>query len=540
MQAHYLSVLRRAERETDIQLRHLVTEGKAAGAVFDIRAGIAHKLSGAQLAPLLVYLTPESRYYGDANLLRALRSMLDFTLRNLRPDGTVDLYLANFHSAPDSAFAILRYEDALDAMESAGDVPGKEALRDAMLSLENRLADGVMDGGFHTPNHRWVISAALARAARRLNRPELLTRAHAFLAEGMDCNEDGQYAERSAGGYDYINNNALMLIAGHMNRPDLLEPVRRNLVLLRSLFEPDGSIFTEYSTRQDHGARVYAERYFGQFLAMWRLTGEAALLSEAARLYEAWTAGLREAPDDLLYYGRYPELKTLPLPPAGEPWRGAAFLTQSGMARLVTDAFSATCIRGSADFLWVKTRDVSMFLRIGVHFFDCRHFVPETLVRDGDTWRMRWEGRGNYRLPLEPPVETSDWWKMDHTRRKTVRELTLSIDVAVTPCEDGLELDVQTGGCDDVPVRLEWNFAGGVQLETQSAVLLWNPGARLVVREGDIVAGGVDGEIRLGPCFGENRLVDGLWGALPVSKAHMNAYCTAPSPINRRLSLRVR
>ncbi len=47
-----------------------------------------------------------------------------------------------------------------------------------------RAVPGMMDGGFHTPNHRWVIAAALSQAARLFPDLDVRRTVDAYLAEG--------------------------------------------------------------------------------------------------------------------------------------------------------------------------------------------------------------------------------------------------------------------------------------------------------------------------------------------------------------------
>ena len=66
-----------------------------------------------------------------------------------------------------------------------------------------------MEGGFHTPNHRWAIAGMLKLCGRLFNDDVMYASADRYLAEGIDCNEDGEYAEKSAGNYNSVNNDAM-------------------------------------------------------------------------------------------------------------------------------------------------------------------------------------------------------------------------------------------------------------------------------------------------------------------------------------------
>src|SRR5690606_2938657 len=93
-------------------------------------------------------------------------------------------------------------------------------------------------------------------------------RAYKYLNEGIDCNEYGEYAERSSGNYNHVNNEQMIILAKETGDPSYLEYVRRNLDMMINYFEPDGTIFTGNSTRQDRGKKVYPDIYYNQYLYM--------------------------------------------------------------------------------------------------------------------------------------------------------------------------------------------------------------------------------------------------------------------------------
>ena len=53
--------------------------------------------------------------------------------------------------------------------------------------------------------------------------------------------------------------SCLIVMAEYLDMPELLEHVRRNLNMIEAYFEPDMSVFTGNSTRQDNGTDVYAD-----------------------------------------------------------------------------------------------------------------------------------------------------------------------------------------------------------------------------------------------------------------------------------------
>ncbi len=71
----------------------------------------------------------------------------------------------------------------------------------------------------------------------------------------FDGNADGEYAERSTGGYNCVVNDAMINLYEMTKNKEYLSYPERNLHMMELYFEPDGTIFTQNSTRQDRGKR---------------------------------------------------------------------------------------------------------------------------------------------------------------------------------------------------------------------------------------------------------------------------------------------
>ena len=74
---------------------------------------------------------------------------------------------------------------------------------------------------------------------------------------------------------------------------------------------------------------------------------------------------------------------------------------------------------------------------------------------------------GWYYLPFEEKPETSDWWKMDHTKRAQLHGPDMIFDVEVTEAENGIDVHIVNTGIDRAPLRVELAFDAGCRVETE-------------------------------------------------------------------------
>lgn len=131
------------------------------------------------------------------------------------------------------------------------------------------------DRGGHTPNHRWVLCAALGFLHELFGMKEAVLRAQEWLAEGMDMTPDGEWTERSNGIYSAVSDIMLIHAARLLNLPQLLDPVRLNLRMMMYLVHPTGEIVTDYSGRQDFGRYHDLSPYFLPYAIMAQLDEDA-------------------------------------------------------------------------------------------------------------------------------------------------------------------------------------------------------------------------------------------------------------------------
>lgn len=231
----------------------------AASAAMPHRSAMSHLLG-----MVAVFTFPGSGFYGSHELVGPLIGCLDRLEQLQGPDGLFGG--DNLSSPPDSAFtindaclAVQLLRAPSRAQEQAPlQAPGGGPASAVLPEIEERLwkiiakiTPALVEGGVHTPNHRWELSAALAQIHRLNPRPEIDRRIDEWLAEGIDQLPDGMYSERSPLYASAVTNPSLLIIADSSDRPELLDHVRKNLEAFLPWFNPDGTVESVFSRRQD-------------------------------------------------------------------------------------------------------------------------------------------------------------------------------------------------------------------------------------------------------------------------------------------------
>ncbi len=211
------------------------------------------------------FVTEDSRWYLDGALKAAILADLAYMRNHQRPDGCFDLTPCNYASPPDTAFMVNAMLNGWWLLEKCR-AEAADFIRGPMYALIDSASRGIAGGGFHTPNHRWAIAACLLNCEKITGNADLGRRAMQYLQEGLDINADGEFAERSAGNYNQVNDDQMIRLYLATGDKVYLEAAARNLEMMYCYFDPDNSVFTNNSTRQDMGKKVYADTYYILYL----------------------------------------------------------------------------------------------------------------------------------------------------------------------------------------------------------------------------------------------------------------------------------
>lgn len=463
----------RLARANDALVAAVLARQQADGAVPN-EHGIptVHDTAGLIATLVAARHATDSRHHRDAALLGPLERAAAYLQAAQHADGTIDLVSTNFHSPPDTAFMVEIIGGVSELLHRA-DEPAEARLRASLDQFIRRAGEALLTGGVHTPNHRWVVCAALARVHERFPERRYLERVEQWLAEGIDVDPDGQYTEKSTSVYSPVVNRALLTTARLLDRPDLLDPVRRNLEMTLYYVHPDGEVVTEASRRQDRYQRGSMSRYYYGYRTMALRDGNRVFAAMARQIERTAEPQLTS---ELLTFLAEPEFGG-PLPPdAPLPSEYAKVFAHSALARIRRGRVSATVLaQNSTLFSYRKGSAALEAVRLASAFFGKGQFVgQELVVRDG-SYVLEQQLDGPYFQPLTAdqiadgehvrmaPNGTLAVGSRAARARSNVQHLTSRVVIRETDGRFQLAFDL--GGTDGVPVALELAFRAGGRLE---------------------------------------------------------------------------
>ncbi len=447
-----------SDKEVDRVLRNQNTDPASRWrGLFTNEVGIHSPFSGGVILEALTpaFLQPRSKHFQSNTLPERIRLAVEAMARHQTPDGTWHLPTRNFNSPPDTGFIIRDLASAAVLLKRSG----KMDLFGAMEPVLRKAGSGLTKGGVHTPNHRWVICAALARLYELFGDDSYVRRIDQWLAEGVDIDPDGQYSERSTGVYNPTIDDAFVTMSAKLKRPELLEPVRKNLNSMLYLLHPGYEVVTEISRRQDRGTRRDIGRYWFALAYMARQdqNGQFATLARHFAASRAPLATLME----------YPELADQPAG-APVPEDYTKFYPHNQLVHVRKGPISALILGADRPgfFGFRHGEAVVNAVHFASAFFGKGHFASAKVEERSGSYLLTQSLEGAYYQPLDPPRKVgADEWEGVRQGRSTSGATTLMQSVTITRTEKGFRLRLRSVGQVDVPLWVEISFREGGELE---------------------------------------------------------------------------
>lgn len=448
---------------------------------------------GDNIASLMTaYCTPESAHHRSPDLIPLLERAAQSFVDAQNPSGLLDA--GNLDSPPDTAFTIDALACALHVARQSGPNDSRlTQVKETLTRFLRSVGDALVTGGIHTPNHRWVVCSALARINALFPARKYVDRIDDWLGEGIYQDSDGLFPERSPN-YARVEVASFLTMARLLNRPALLDPVRRHLTANLYLLHPDGEIETVNSRRQDQDRPVHVANFYVQYRYM-AIRDNNPAYAAVARLIAARSGeGLVEGVNPVIQFLEEPLLRrSLPASAGGDvPKNYVRVFANSKLVRIRRDARSAS-IYGGGDkplviasgtahnptfFNFRNGRAILDSVRMGSpQFFSLGTFRPESvkIENNGTVVHLhhRFEApyyqplprehrRADGDYPLTPAKDGRFWSKLDFPHRRQSSVQVLDQKVTILEKSDGsFELQIEITGHDKVPYTVELAFRPG-------------------------------------------------------------------------------
>ena len=483
----YESLLDKLNEQTEALLPRQVMDARRADYGGFVSEGIAGASNVSAVTTLgYAYLLEGGRYYRSEAILTRILAGATFARNVRRESGCYDLVTTNFDSSPDTGFIVMALAPVVRAARKAED-EGAGQIAESLGEMIQTGVPGMIAGGFHTPNHRWVLVAALSLALELFPELEGMDAIESYLAETIDINADGEYIERSAGTYNAICNRALRLAAAALDRPDLLKPVRKNLDLSYHMLHADGTVVTSFSHRQDFGTRAVLVNMVDSYYDMARRDGNGFYAAVADWLYAMSPGGLPWTLEPFLTHPewRVDDLQREPLPesyakvyPTARLWRVRRGKTSATAGAGVTSPFA------------VKHGEVELAsVNLCASYFAIAQFSGETFEAVDGKITMAHESRSadgsrpGYDLPLGREVAFDKFYEARKEREVyALPPLTTTLEIAEVA--GGFDLHVNAAGYDGVPFQIACDFVPGGELDFDSGIVRGQAGEVAFLKDG--------------------------------------------------------
>jgi hypothetical protein len=436
------------------------------------------------------YCCPGSKYYHNDEIISKLDILTRFLASYQTADGTVNI--ANLESPPDTGFLLEYLAAAAYLLEKDSATQTKEVskLKEVNLELKKfiiKAGGALTTGGVHTPNHRWVICAALSRINAVYPDKKYVNRIEDWLGEGVFMDSDGQYPERSCI-YSGVENGAFLTIGRLLNKPALFQYPGKNLGMLYYLTEPNGDMVTTASRRQDqYMAKTIVSYYlFYRYLA---IRGNNAHFAGIAKWIEGMEGFEKEILQrDLFEFMENPLLQKEMPSPSSPVINYEKLLPLTRLLRIRRDKTTSTLFGGvdwpviiasgrsnSPNFYSYRKGNAFLkYMRLSSSFFSMGYFYSDGIKKEGNKYILykkleipyyqplplnKRKPNGDYKL--SPSIDDRFWNKMDFSNRPVSN--VKKLETKITFSENGTtnELNIEVQGLVGVPVTLEFCFKEG-------------------------------------------------------------------------------
>ena len=213
------------------------------------------------------------------------------------------------------------------------------------------------------------------------------------------------------------------------------------------------------------------------------------------------------------------------------------FYKESGIARVRKDDVSYSIVQDSTKFLFFQVGELKAYIKLGVSYCAQREFKAQSIEQTEEGFILNYSARGWYYKPFKDKPETTDWWKMDHSKREIIEGPNVDVKIEIKDVERGIEVNICANGIDRVPLKVEIGVDKDAFIDNEGFMCKGSPGNAVTVKSGDVtVRKGKDSMI-IGPAFANHFFVDGKFGSEERSRNHFTIYFTDFTECSRTIFL---
>ena len=479
------------------------------------------------------YTESKNKYYQSPALEKAMNLIVDFLLKEQKPDGTLDF--GNLSSPPDTAFIIDPLCAAARILQSAS---GMEKLKSNLRVFITRAANQLAIGGVHTPNHRWVVSSALAKVNALFPDKKYTKRINDWLVEKVFTDADGIYLERSIT-YAEVVNRSLIFLADYAQKTELLKLVEKNLNWLFHMMEPNGDMVTVQSRRQD----AFHHRNITEFYIHYRYMA----IKTGNPLYASMMGFIEKMPDfeeiqgrNLLYYIRENPVLGKNISKGILPNQYEKLYKGINLSRKRNNNQSITLFAGTdwptivasgrssnpTLFSFRKGEAILKYVRLSTSFFSVGYIRGKGLKKTASGYQTQFDFEAPYYQPLpekylkpdgdynlSPSTDGRFWNKMDFQHRpvSNVQKLNAIVDYEEQSGKHLLKFKINAP--EGVKVVLELCFDENGQFQNVEPVTSMAENDYFL-KDGFAIFKSGNDEIKVGPGLNNHKSFQNLEGEM--------------------------
>ncbi len=486
----------------------------------------------------LSYCSHDSKYFNNPEIFERLMIALKFIESKQRESGFIDLRDRNYDSPPDTAFVLgCLYPIAWMAKNIPGINRSNELFEAIRPFVEKGATALAVHGGFHTPNHRWIVMGAMCGSNEIYPELDCTNEINMYLQEGIDLNDDGIYSEKSIFYSAHINRK--LIDAYYFLESDfIIDNIAKNCRCIADFMNADSSILTSISIRQDNGKHVFPLEFLSCFYFAAKHTNDMRLFSAIDKI-----CAHNPIKDLMLIYlfARNPEWldDDFETPEFKQP--ETKLFKDTGIWTLRHDELDVFVMNGITTQMCIRYGDVFIkSIKLFAPYFSEAKYLGRELIETengvkmiiqpiyGSEQRIHMPG---YWKPLGRPVSFDELPYNNLKDRTPTPRPDIEYIFEITKRDDGIDLSVTSnGGMDGVHMALQFDFELPGSVITENTYEQVSTPRNTILTSGSLTYRKGIHSVKIGPGFFEHNMITSN-----VTDYTVNM--TADLPINKTIHM---